>query len=154
MDNFHLDLTSLDSKEDFPSNKGNTFRVKLCESLTLSGRWEVVLTSLTLFFRERDAADVLSGLELDIYTNIVGLSIVGGQKRQLLRRMNIGQPTVNSHTKAVFHVSATENYCFYKPVITQECSFIEIELKHPSLYVNELLENCVAHVSLHLKRRL
>lgn len=77
MDNFHLDLTSLDSKEDFPSNKGNTFRVKLCESLTLSGRWEVVLTSLTLFFRERDAADVLSGLELDIYTNIVGLSIVG-----------------------------------------------------------------------------
>ena len=154
IDYFHLDICSTDSKENFPNNKGNNFRVKLCESLTLSGKWEVVLTSLSIFFRGTDAANVMSGLEIDVHCNIVGLSIVGGYKTQLLRRVNIGQPTKNSHMKTVFHVKGTENYCFYKPVITQECSVIEIELKHSSLYVNDLLENCVAYVSLHLKRRL
>ena len=153
MSSFHLDITSFDSKEDFPGNKGNNFRVKLSESLALNGNWELVLTSLSLFFHEKDAADVLSGLVLDIYCNIVGLSIVGSHKRQLLRRLNIGRPILNSHTKTVFHLSGAENYCFYRPVIAQECSVIEIALKHPSLYVNELLENCEAYLSMHLKRR-
>ena len=37
MDSFHLDITSFDSKEDFPGNTGNNFRVKLSEPLALSG---------------------------------------------------------------------------------------------------------------------
>lgn len=153
MDSFHLDVTSFDSKEDFPGNTGNNFRVKLSEPLALSGNWELVLTSLTLFLRDRDAADVLAGLHFDVYCNIAGLSFVGSHKRQLLRRLNIGRPILNSHSKTVFHVPCIENYCFYRPVIAQECSVIEIVLKHPSLYVNELLENCDTYVSLHLKRQ-
>ena len=58
IDYFHLDICSTDSKENFPNNKGNNLRVKLCESLTLSGKWEVVLTSLSIFFRGTDAANV------------------------------------------------------------------------------------------------
>ena len=72
MDSFHLDITSFDSKEDFPGNTGNNFRVKLSEPLALSGNWELVLTSLTLFLRDRDAADVLAGLHFDVYRNIAG----------------------------------------------------------------------------------
>ena len=155
MNNFHFYLCSSDSLENFPLNRGNSFRVRLSEAIDFSnGEWDIVLTSLTIVLNESESAAVLPGLVLDVYCNIVGLSVVGGKKRQLLRRVNIGQPTFNSPTRVVFEITSVENYCFYKPVLSQNCAVIEIELRHPYLYINHLLENCTAYVSLHLKRNV
>lgn len=153
MNSFHVYISSSDSVEYFPHNTGSNFRVKLSEGINLSNGWEIVLTSLSIVLNEAEAAEVLAGLVLDVHCNIAGFSIVGGNKRQILRRVNLGQPTLKSATRVIFSINCSENYCFYKPVITQNCSVIEIQLKHPHLYINHLLENCKANVSLHLRKK-
>ena len=153
MDSFHVYIRSSNSADYFPRNTGNNFRVRLSEGIDLSNGWEIVLTSLSIVFNEAESADLLAGLVLDVHCNIAGFSIVGGNKRQMLRRVSLGKPTVKSANRVVFNVNFTENYCFCKPVITQHCSVIEIQLKHPHRYINYLLENCMADVSLHLRKK-
>lgn len=150
--NIRIYITSSDSVEYFPDNNGTSFRVKLSEPLTFSGTWEAVLTSLSIVVNETDTGDILTGLDIEVLSNLVGLSIVGGQKKQVLRRINLGRPIVNTHSKTIFHVVTLENYCFYIPVITQECSVIEIGLQHPSLYIKDILADSKVSATLHLKR--
>lgn len=145
-------MSSSDSLDYFPDNKGTHFRVKLSESLILKGTWEAVLTSLTIIANETDIKDVLAGQVVEVTSNLVGLCIIGGDKRQVLRRVNLGSPVVSAGSRSVFHIDSLENCCFYMPVITQECSIIELGLKHQSLYINDILEDSRVYASVYLKR--
>ena len=68
--------------EYFPDNNGTSFRVKLSEPLTFSGTWEAVLTSLSIVVNETDTGDILTGLDIEVLSNLVGLSIVGVRKNK------------------------------------------------------------------------
>lgn len=148
----HVYISSSDSLQYFPHNTGAHFRVKLGEALKFTGSWVVSLTGINIIVKEADIGNVLDAQNVHIYSNLVGLSIVGGHKRQLLRIVNLGRPIVRSNQRTVYHVDPVENSCFYKPVIAQECSYIEVELKHDSLYILDLLNDSKVCIYLHFKR--
>lgn len=110
----HLYVSSSDSLQYFPDNKGTYFRVKLSESLRLSGTWEAVLTSLTIIASETEVGSVLAGQPVEVVSNLVGLCIVGGDKKQILRRVNLGSPVLSTGPRTIFHIDTVENSCFFK----------------------------------------
>lgn len=154
MDNaVHMYLSNTDSVDYFPDNKGSYFRVKLSESLQLHGEWEAALTSLTVSISETDVTSVLAGQVVQVYSNLVGLCITGGAKRQLLRRVNLGPPVVSAGSRAAFHVETAANCCcFFKPVISQNCSIVDIGLTHGSMYIDDILQESTVHASVYLRR--
>ena len=148
----HIYADSNDSLQYFPGNKGTFFRVKLSEPLRFTGKWEATLTSLTVISNETDVQSTLAGQVVEVSSNVIGLSIVGGSKKQLLRRLNLGSPVIGTGSRTIFHVDTVQNCCFFKSVILQECSVIEFGLAHHSLYITDLLEECRTYASVYLKR--
>ena len=148
----HVYVDSFDSMQHFPDNNGTFFRVKLSEPLRFNGKWEATLTSLTVISTENDVKSSLAGQMVEISSNLVGLSIVGGSKKQLLRRINLGSPVVGTGSRTIFHVDTVQNCCHFKSVILQDCSVLEIGLKHHSLYITDLLEGSRTYASVYLKK--
>ena len=95
--------------------------------------------------------NVLDGPEIQIFCNIVGLSFVG-QKQQLLRVVNLGCSIVSTVNRTVYHIDSADKCCFYKSVIARDYSLIEVNVKHDSLFIMDLLDNSEVALSLHFKR--
>lgn len=146
----HMYLSNTNSEHYFPDNNGSYFRVKLSEPLHLHGEWEVALTSLTVSVSEMDVTNVLAGQVVEVYSNLVGLCIVGGDKRQILTRVNLGSPVVSAGSRTAFHVlTAASCRCFFKPIMSRNCSIVEIGLNHEGMYINDILQDSRVHASVY-----
>ena len=111
-DHVHIYVCSTDSLQYFPDNNGSRFRIKLSEPIHFTGSWVAALTSVTVE-GEKDTISVLAGQVIEISSNIVGLCIAGGEKRQVLRRLNLCSPIVVKGWKTIYHIDTVENDCFF-----------------------------------------
>jgi hypothetical protein len=79
MDQFQVDMCSLNSLNLYPDNKGCDFWIGLDETLLLrNGRLRVALVSLTVECG-RDVGAYLKGQDLYLCSNVVDLSLLGGK---------------------------------------------------------------------------
>ena len=133
----HVYIKSSDSSSEFPDNSGSHFRVKVNDFLSFDGSWAVCMSAFNLVVKEQDIGNVLDGRDLKITCNLVYLSLVGDQRQQVLRILNLGRPIVSTSIRTVYHIDAVENCCFYKPVITRDCSYIEffVDTKTYTLWI-------------------
>ena len=115
-DNFYLYLSSLDSKQLYPSNASNRFIINLPKALKISGLWEVCLTEVIYF---QDFTTQKKPQFLLIHSDICEESVINGVKLPILQRCFI--PEINNK-----FVQEVFTHTHYVKMRKQELDRIEI----------------------------
>ena len=126
----YLHLDSSQCLDIYPDNRPWSFKIQFNAPLDLSGLWTIALTEIHL-----DGNFARS--PLDIFCNLCAVSIVGGVKLPILRR--------------IFHSDQLFSIPYYKKVSLQETNSIEIDIR-TSKGETALLLKGPTFVTLHLKR--
>jgi hypothetical protein len=138
MSDRYIYLQSNESNEYFSENETGHFKVQLKAPLFLDGSWQVALVN---FHATENARSKLSS-GLYIYSDICGESIVKGESRPLLRRLEKNKKSEWDYTL---------DTPYYVPVRRKELREFEIHIKQEDDTTASDLVKPV-RLTLHLKR--
>ena len=120
-DHIFVHLSSFDSIDIYPENVPQNFKVQLPERIRLDGSWTISLAEIEYPGKFLDKKPTFLYFEVDLCET----SVVGGQKRSVLRRLH-----VDTHTNRKNEV--TFNPLYDIPIRIQEFESIHVHIREPS----------------------
>lgn len=147
------EVRSFDSLRYFPNNRAACFKIQFDQEIRFEGSWELGLTGISIDCFSGDRH--FDGTDLYVYIDIIDFSFVGGNMKQLLKRVSLG-PAIKSGNRIIYHMNSSNNgccCCHYKQITTPYCLSVEIRVEDAKGNITDFSDKCFTSLSLHFRRR-